>query len=305
MALNTSYHFPPEDNLKFLKNFFIIPAILYISSKNTMIQTIVTWFKDIFLNSAWLSAELFALIAFLECLPIIGYVFPGGTLVVGGGALAAGEYLNPWSIFIYASLGAMLGDLFSYSLGRWGGDFVRRRNLIKPEKIARSEQLFDQYGASSVFWSRFGGLTWATIPFISGSLRLNIRKFFIWNLIGALGWASVRVLLGYFSGNIIVALVKKWSERLSLLVILILMALLLYWLVAKHRQNLWNYYVRLSASFSAWAISLKPARYLLNRWPILSEFFRVKIGQERLLGATVFILILIILYLIAEIFNYL
>lgn len=270
-----------------------------------MIQDIVSWFNTIFLNSPWFSAELFILIAFLECLPIVGYILPGGTMVVGGGALAAGTYLNPWLVFAYASLGAVLGDLFSYALGRWGGDFVRRRNLIKPDKIARSEQLFDQYGASSVFWSRFGGLTWATIPFISGSLRLNIRKFFIWNLAGAFGWAGLRVLLGYFSGNIIVALIKKWSERLSLLVILILIALLLYWLVVKHRQNLWKYYVRLSASFAGWASSLKPTRYLLNRWPIIGEFFRAKIGQERLLGATISILILIILYLIAEIFNYL
>jgi len=268
-----------------------------------MIQNITTWFNTIFLESAWLSAELFMLVAFLECLPLIGYIFPGGTLVVGGGALAAGGYLNPWLIFIYASLGAMFGDLFSYSLGRWGGDFVRRRNLISPEKIVRSEQLFDQYGASSVFWSRFGGLTWATIPFISGTLHLNFRKFFIWNLTGALGWAAVRVLLGYFSGSLIVTLIKKWSDGLSLLVIIILIGFFLYWLIAKHRQSIWNYYVKLSASFSAWLSSLTPTQYLLKHWPIIGEFFRARIGQERLLGVFIFMFILITLYLLVMIFN--
>jgi len=268
-----------------------------------MITAIVNWFNTIFLHSSWLSAELFIVVAFLECLPIVGYILPGGTIVVGGGALAAGDYLNPWLVFAYASLGAIIGDLFSYSLGRWGGDFFRRRNLIGPEKIARSEQLFDQYGASSVFWSRFGGLTWATIPFISGSLRLNIRKFFIWNLAGALGWAGLRVLLGYFSGNVIVALVKKWSERLSLLVVLTLIALLLYWLIAKHRQNLWKYYVRLSASFANWASSIKPTRYLLKRWPIIGEFFRAKVGQERLFTVFLLVNILVLLYFLTEIIS--
>jgi membrane-associated protein len=269
-----------------------------------MIEIIVSWFNDIFLNSAWLSAELFVLVAFLECLPIIGYIFPGGTLVVGGGALAAGEYLNPWLIFIYASLGAMIGDIFSYSLGRWGGDFVRRRKIIKEDKLLKSEQLFNDYGASSVLWARFGGLTWATIPFISGSLRLNFRKFFWWNLLGAFGWSAVRVLLGYFSGSIIVGLVKKWSERLSLLVVLAFIIFFLYWLVAKHRQNLWRYYVQLSASFAAWASSLKSTKYLLKRWPIIGEFFRVRVGQERLLAATLLVCGLTILYLFAFVFNH-
>lgn len=33
IVINTAYHFPPKDNLKLIKNFFIISAILGISLK--------------------------------------------------------------------------------------------------------------------------------------------------------------------------------------------------------------------------------------------------------------------------------
>lgn len=264
-------------------------------------KEIVNYILEFLRGSGWLGAGFFLPIAFLECLPLIGYVFPGGTLVVGGGALAAGGYLNPWLVFIFASIGAMLGDLFSYSLGRWGGDFIRRRELIKAEKIAKSEELFNKYGASSVFWARFGGLTWATIPFISGSLRLNFRKFFIWNLAGSFGWAAARVALGYFSGNLIVMLIKRWSERLSLIVILVLVLAFLYWLINKNRQSIWRYYVKLSATLATKLIGLSITQKLIKRYPIVTEFLKTKIGQERLLTVFLFIFILLLLYILAEI----
>lgn len=262
----------------------------------TYLLTLLSEFK-------WLGNWLFFPIAFLECLPLIGYIFPGGTLLVAAGILAANGFLNPWAIFIFASSGAMLGDLFSYSLGRWGGDFARRRRLIKKENILKGEAVFAKYGSSSVFWSRFGGLTWATIPFISGSLRLNFARFFRWNLFGSLAWASTRVLLGYFSGNIIAVLIRKWSGKISFLVIVILLIIFLYWLIKKHQQNIWRNYVRLSAAFTSRLISFKSTQLLIKRYPIITEFFKTKIGQERLLAGFMFFATLIILYLLVIIFD--
>jgi undecaprenyl-diphosphatase len=252
------------------------------------------YFFTILTKFGWLGNWLFLFIALTECIPFIGSVFPGGTLIFISGFLASRGYFHVWDVIIFASLGALIGDYSGYSLGRWGGDWMRKKKIIKPEIAEKGEKFFNKYGPSSILWGRFIGATRAVVPFVSGSTRMPQRVFFFWNLLGAISWAIVHVLLGYFSGNIIATVLHKWSHRLSLILIIVAVALFLYWLIRKHHQNIIQYYTKTSERFT---------EKIFARDPVTGEFFQNKISQEKIFGAFLSALVLIILYALVMILD--
>ncbi|MFA5131386.1 MAG: DedA family protein [Patescibacteria group bacterium] len=251
----------------------------------------------------WLGNWLFLFIALAECVPFVGGIFPGGTLIFIAGILAAQGYFHVGDVIFFAFAGALIGDYSGYFLGRWGGNWFRRKKFIKEELIAKGENFFNKYGAPSIFWGRFIGATRAIVPFVAGTTRLKPWVFFSWNLAGAIGWAFSHVLLGYFSGNIIAIIIKKWSGRLSLIIILAVAAFFIYWLIRKHHQNIWLYYIRLSQKFTIYLFSRAWFKKLAKDYPVVAEFFQTRIGQERVFGGFLGFVILIVLYVLVFILD--
>jgi undecaprenyl-diphosphatase len=124
------------------------------------------------------------------------------------------------------------------------------------------------------------------------------RTFFFWNILGAIGWALSHVLLGYFSGNIIAIVIKKWSARLGWILFLALIALFLYWLIKKHHQNIWRYYIRTSERFTQKLFSYRLVQRLTGYYPIAGELFQTPISQGKTFGIFLGSIILIILYIL-------
>ncbi len=253
---------------------------------------------DILAKFGWLGNWLFLFIALIECIPFLGSVFPGGTLIFIAGFLAAHGYFNVYDVLIFATLGALIGDYSGYALGRWGGNWLRRKNIIKAELITKGETFFNKYGAPSIFWGRFIGAARAIVPFIAGSTRMRQRTFFFWNFLGAIGWAITHVTLGYFSGNIIALVIHKWSRGLGLIILGAALVFFIYWLIKKHHQNIWRYYMRSSQKFTEKLFSLRWFQKLTGNYPIAGEILGSGIRPEKIFGAFLISFILIILYIL-------
>src|SRR4051812_48123389 len=74
-------------------------------------------------NQMW-AAPIVGLISFGESLVIVGLVIPAtAVMVVIGGLLGAGV-VAPAPVLIGAIVGAILGDIVSYFLGRWMGPSI-------------------------------------------------------------------------------------------------------------------------------------------------------------------------------------
>ncbi|MFZ4632247.1 MAG: DedA family protein [Patescibacteria group bacterium] len=262
-----------------------------------------TYFLHLLTKFSWLGNWLFFLISFIECIPLLGSIFPGGTIIFIAGILAAHGYFNVIDLFIFSTLGALAGDYLSHLLGRSGGKYIREKNIIKESNITRSENFFKKYGAPSIFWTRFTGSTWATMPFISGTMRVKRRVFLLWNTLGVICWAATRVFFGFFSGNIIAVVIRKWSNRLGIIVSIILVIAFLYWLIKKHHKNIWRWYLELSEKFCAKLFSYAWFKELLISYPVIGEFIKTKISQEKILGGFIGMIILIILYLLVLILD--
>jgi len=170
------------------------------------------------------------LLALCESLPIVGAVVPGTALIVGISALVPSGAVALWPLLICATLGAIIGDGFSYWLGHHYHRQITRRWPFSryPGLIPRGEAFFRRHGGKSVFLARFTPGVRAVVPLVAGMARMPIPRFYSVNIASALGWAPLHVLSGALVGVSLV-LTGAVAERLAVFVILVLVAL---WLTA-------------------------------------------------------------------------
>lgn len=246
----------------------------------------------------WLGNWLFLFIALAECFPFFGAFFPGGTLISIGGFFAAQGYFSLEKIIIFSIIGAFTGDYLSFSLGRWGAAWLSKKNIVKAETIAKGEVFFQKYGSKSILWGRFFGATRAVIPFIAGASKMKQRTFLIWNLIGAITWSLFSACLGYFSGNILATIIRKWSHKLGFLLILMAAVWLIYWLVRKHGQSIIQYFKKQSQAFSDKLASSRLVNKLDKDKLMASELAAKNTSQEWLFGIFLWVVALATLYIL-------
>src|ERR1700756_1908958 len=163
-----------------------------------------------------------------------GMPVPGETVLLLASLLAdSREELQLPYIIVVGVCAAPLGDTLGYVIGYRGGrrlfDRYRSAFRIKLETIARGEQLFDRYGAATIFFARFiFGLRVIAGP-LAGVLRMPWKRFAIFNFLGALVWVSVIATVGYKFGKHW-DLLTEYVESLNIgIVIVVAVAILILW----------------------------------------------------------------------------
>ena len=266
----------------------------------------VALLTHLLIKFAWLGDWLFLVLAFIESAPVIGVFIPGATLISVGGFLASQGILNVWDIIIFASVGAILGDFFSYSLGRWGGEWIKRKKLINRTLIHHGEKFFAKYGNKSIFWGRFFGPIRAIIPFIAGLSRMRRRPFIFWNILSGISWAILNVFLGHFSGTIIVTIFKRWSSKLTFVLFVLLIIAIFYWLIKKKGQSIKASFNINSHELIKYLHTKKWFHKLNSRYHFISDFFNeTRFAAQKLFGGVIIFSFLVLIYsliLILDIF---
>lgn len=155
-------------------------------------------------NTEWINWAAFTLV-FLESLIIVGLFTPATLIVPGIGALAASVGIGPLEIFIYATLGMIVGDSISYLLGKLIGNKVISwfPEEQKPY-VERARVFIKKYGILSVALGRFVGPLRCLVPLTAGTLGMKSKLFFPVEFLSAPAWTAVYVLTGYFLGAVFV-----------------------------------------------------------------------------------------------------
>ncbi|MFA6515387.1 MAG: DedA family protein [Candidatus Paceibacterota bacterium] len=266
----------------------------------------ITLLLNLLKEFAWLGNWLFFVLAFIESAPFIGVFIPGSSLISIGGFLAYQGYLNTWDIILFSTIGAIIGDFFSYSLGRWGGRWLKNNKLINYSILKHGEDFFREHGNKSVFWGRFFGPIRAIIPFVAGLSKMKQRPFIIFNISSAISWAMLNVFLGYFSGSLIISIFKKWSSGLSLILTLVTIITIIYWFTKKRNQSLKTSFYNSSLSFAKKLHNYNWFIKLSNKYTFIPDFFKeTKNAEVKLYGSlliTSFLIITYILILILDVF---
>lgn len=150
----------------------------------------------------YVAGVLFA-VMFVESLLAVGYLVPAGTVLFSAGALIAVGVVSPEAAVLGASLGASLGSLCSYWLGRRLSTRIEAIWPFRryPALLERNRSFVRRHGGKSVFLGRFTKVLRPTVPAVAGMLGMQIRRFTLFNLTGCLAWTSTYLGVGFLLGS--------------------------------------------------------------------------------------------------------
>lgn len=135
-----------------------------------------------------------------------GIPVPGETILLFASFLAFDQQeLRLTYIILVGIAAATLGDNVGYWIGRKGGRRLIERYQhyfrIPNSTITRGENLFHKHGALTIFFARFVfGLRIIAGP-LAGAMRMDWKKFGLFNFFGAALWVTVISFVGYFFGE--------------------------------------------------------------------------------------------------------
>src|SRR5258708_20234614 len=95
-----------------------------------------------------------ALIIFAESGMMVGFFFPGDTLLLSAGVLAAGGKLPLLEVILVVAAAAILGDNTGYQIGKYLGPrlFTKPDGLIfRKQYVDRAHPSYQKYATRTIF----------------------------------------------------------------------------------------------------------------------------------------------------------
>jgi membrane-associated protein len=181
---------------------------------------IARWIIDF--GPIWVYTPLFIII-FVETGLVVTPFLPGDSLLFAAGVFAApGGGLNLAALLIILYIAAILGNTSNYWIGRKVGRAIIDSGRVKaltPERIDKTQAMFDKYGMLAVVLTRFFPIIRTFAPFLAGVGGMHFGRFTLFNAIGGILWVTIFTLLGYFFGGI--PFVKDNFELIIIAIVII------------------------------------------------------------------------------------
>jgi len=185
------------------------------------------------------------IVMFAETGLLVGFFLPGDSLLfVAGYATVAGDKLGldqslplGW-VIAAAAAGALVGAQVGYYIGLHGGPALFRKpdaRFFKRDYVDRTEDAMRRFGpARAVVVARFVPILRTFMNPMAGAVRMPVRQFTAWQVLGGLLWTVGLILLGHFIGH--VKLVRQHIELMVLAVVVISLLPLLLHIVRERRR---------------------------------------------------------------------
>jgi len=164
----------------------------------------------------------------------MGVPVPGETILILASAVAFnhGELRLPWIILV-GTIAATAGDNAGYWIGRKGGrpllERWKRFFHVGAEGIASAERLIARYGAVAIFFARFVTGARVVAGPLAGVLRMEWKRFALFNFLGALVWVSTIAGVAYAFGSQLDRLLALMSDFNWAVLAVVIAVVLLFW----------------------------------------------------------------------------
>jgi membrane protein DedA with SNARE-associated domain len=156
----------------------------------------------------------------------LGIPLPGETITIVGGFLAGSGELNYWYVLGSAAIGAFLGGICGYFVGKYGG----WKFMLAFAKVFRIQELqleeiktkFSENSVKAVFFGRFIAIIRIFTSPMAGVVEMPFGQFLGVNLVGAITWAAVMTTLAFFVGHLVsLEQLLAWVSKFAILALLI------------------------------------------------------------------------------------
>ncbi len=194
-----------------------------------------------------------ALIIFAENGLLIGFFFPGDSVLFTIGILVQGTNtfkldFNIHFVVLVLFLAATLGSSVGYIIGRKIGPKLFKRPdslLFRQENVIKAQEFYDKNGGKTIIIARFVPIVRTFVPLIAGIAKMEYKTFMLFNFIGGFLWTAGITYLGFFLGEVLRSLgvdVDLIILPVIAIIVTVSVAPALYQLLKtkKQRQLIWK-----------------------------------------------------------------
>ena len=145
-------------------------------------------------------------VIFAETGLFFGFFLPGDYLLfLAGMFVATGKLdVNIYTLLVGLIVAAVAGNFTGYWFGRKTGPVLYSRKdsfFFKKRYLLAAEKYYRKQGAFALIMGRFVPIVRTFAPIFAGVVKLEVKKFALYNIVGAILWIASLTLLGYFLGR--------------------------------------------------------------------------------------------------------
>lgn len=171
------------------------------------------------------------LLVFAEAAVFVGFVLPGETAVILGGAQAAAGRLSLPALLVLVVVAAIAGDTVGYEVGKHAGPRVLTSRPLRRHaaRLDRARDLLRRRGGTAVLLARSTAFLRAVMPALAGASQMPYRRFLSCNAAGGLIWGVGVTLLGYFAGASYLKVGQALGRGSAVLLALVVVIAVVVW----------------------------------------------------------------------------
>ncbi len=198
-----------------------------------MVESIVEFFRTLWsperlipflahVLTSWAGYAMLFGIVFAETGLLVGFVFPGDSLLFTVGVVAGAGNADIAALCLTMMIAAILGDQSGYFLGYRTGPKIFSRpdsRFFKQEYVRQTQTFYEKHGGKTLIYAKFVPIVRTFAPFMAGVGRMRYLRFLSFNVFGGIGWVLSMTLLGYYLGGI--PFIRRNFEKVVLLIIFV------------------------------------------------------------------------------------
>lgn len=147
-------------------------------------------------------------VIFAETGLLIGFFLPGDSLVFISGVFCISKpdligVSFPVLLLCLVSV-AILGNIVGYWFGNKVGPplFKRADSIIfKKKYLEVTREFYNKHGGKTLIIGRFLPIIRTFAPILAGVIKIDFKRFMLYNVIGAIAWIGTLCTAGYYLGS--------------------------------------------------------------------------------------------------------
>ena len=202
-----------------------------------LVTEIVDWLRPAFAGAGY---AIVPVAMFLESAAFLGVLVPGDVILAVGGVYAARGELSLALVVVLGVLGATIGEVTGYWLGRrYGPDLLERmpfRHRLG-RRVDRATASLRRNAGKAIVGGRFATGIAGTVPFAAGTAGVPFGRFLLFTLPTLAVGGTAVVLLGALVGNNVETIDRILSTFGWVVLATIALVLIGRWVLRRRRER--------------------------------------------------------------------
>jgi membrane-associated protein len=146
------------------------------------------------------------IVVFAETGLFFGFFLPGDYLLFMAGLLCSSGMIDVslGTLLISVIIAGILGNYTGYWFGYRTGPVLFSKNdslFFKKRYVIIAEEFYARHGGMALVLGRFFPIIRTFAPIFAGVVKVDLKKFSLYNIIGSVTWVCVFILSGFFLGR--------------------------------------------------------------------------------------------------------